>query len=112
MAVAESAPSLFTFDSSFVRDVSGLYQPWQAASVPAPTLVVLNTHLAAELGVDADALRAPEGVALLAGNLAAAGSQPVAQAYAGHQFGGYSPVLGDGRALLLGELVDVHGRRR
>ncbi|MDP8910278.1 MAG: YdiU family protein, partial [Chloroflexota bacterium] len=68
--------------------------------------------LATELGVDADALRAPDGVAVLAGNATPEGASPVAQAYAGHQFGGYSPRLGDGRALLLGEVLDVHGRRR
>jgi uncharacterized protein YdiU (UPF0061 family) len=73
---------------------------------------MLNADLAEELGVDADALRAPDGVAVLAGNVVPEGASPVAQAYAGHQFGGYSPRLGDGRALLLGELLDVHGRRR
>jgi len=73
---------------------------------------VLNEELAAELGVDEDALRAPEGVAVLVGNAVPEGASPVAQAYAGHQFGGFSPRLGDGRALLLGEVLDVHGRRR
>src|SRR4029078_12275792 len=56
--------------------------------------------------------RAPDGVRLLVGNRVPAGAEPVAQAYAGHQFGGYSPRLGDGRALLLGELVDTRGQRR
>ena len=59
-----------------------------------------------------DALRSPDGVAVLAGNATPDEASPVAQAYAGHQFGGYSPRLGDGRALLLGEVLDVHGRRR
>ena len=53
-----------------------------------------------------------DGVAVLAGNAVPDGASPVAQAYAGHQFGGYSPRLGDGRALLLGEVLDMHGRRR
>jgi serine/tyrosine/threonine adenylyltransferase len=75
-------------------------------------LLMLNAALAAELGVDADALRTPEGVAVLVGNATSHGSSPVAQAYAGHQFGGFSPRLGDGRALLLGEVLDVHSRRR
>src|SRR6185312_14402680 len=65
-----------------------------------------------ELAVAPDALRAADGVAVLAGNATSQGSSPVAQAYAGHQFGGFSPRLGDGRALLIGEVLDVHGRRR
>ena len=107
-----AARPLFAFDNSYVRELEGLYVPWQATRVPAPRLLALNEALAAELGVDADALRAPEGVAVLVGNADADGASPVAQAYAGHQFGGYSPRLGDGRALLLGEVLDVHGRRR
>ncbi|MBA3303904.1 MAG: YdiU family protein [Acidimicrobiia bacterium] len=103
---------LFAFDNSFVRDLPGLYVPWQAAPAPAPAPGVVNDDLAAELGVDADELRGPEGVAVLVGNATPAGASPVAQAYAGHQFGGFSPRLGDGRALLLGEVLDVHGRRR
>jgi serine/tyrosine/threonine adenylyltransferase len=74
--------------------------------------LVLNEELAADLGIDGDALRAPDGVAVLAGSATAQGSSPVAQAYAGHQFGGFSPRLGDGRALLLGEVLDRHGHRR
>jgi uncharacterized protein YdiU (UPF0061 family) len=105
-------PPLLALDDSFVRALEGLYLPWQATPVPEPRLLVLNADLAAELGLDADALRAPEGVDLLVGNVVLEGASPVAQAYSGHQFGMYSPVLGDGRALLLGELIDVHGRRR
>jgi uncharacterized protein YdiU (UPF0061 family) len=110
MSVA--ARPLFAFDNSFVRELEGLYEPWQATPAPAPRLLALNEDLARELGADAEALKAPDGVAVLVGNTAPAGASPVAQAYAGHQFGGYSPRLGDGRALLLGEVVDVHGRRR
>jgi uncharacterized protein YdiU (UPF0061 family) len=110
MSVA--APSLFEFDNSYVRELAGLYEPWQAARVPAPRLLALNEDLATELGVDPAALRAPDGVAVLAGNATPHGASPVAQAYSGHQFGGFSPRLGDGRALLLGEVLDVHGRRR
>ena len=104
--------SLFAFDDSFVRELEGLYLPWEGAKAPDPRLLVLNASLARDLGLDPETLRSPEGVAILAGSLAPEGSRPVAQAYAGHQFGGYSPRLGDGRALLLGELIDVHGRRR
>ena len=103
---------LFAFDNSYVRELAGLYEPWQAAPVPEPRLVALNADLATELGVDADALRAPDGVAALVGNAVPDGASPVAQAYAGHQFGGFQPRLGDGRALLLGEVLDVHGHRR
>jgi uncharacterized protein YdiU (UPF0061 family) len=99
-------------DDSFARALPGLYEPWHAAEFPAPSLLVLNDVLAAELGVDPEALRSPEGVAALAGQRLLDGSRPVAQAYAGHQFGGYSPRLGDGRALLLGEIVDPEGRHR
>jgi len=107
-----AARPLFAFDNSYVRELEGLYVPWQATPSPAPRLLALNDELATELGVDAEALRAPDGVAALVGNATPDGASPVAQAYAGHQFGGFSPRLGDGRALLLGEVLDVHGRRR
>ncbi len=107
-----AARPLFALDNTFVRDLEGLYTSWEAMPVPAPRLLALNEQLATELGADVAALRAPEGVAVLAGNVTPDGATPVAQAYAGHQFGGYSPRLGDGRALLLGEVLDVHGRRR
>jgi uncharacterized protein YdiU (UPF0061 family) len=110
MSVAHRPP--VTFDDSFVRELEGLYRPWKAAPVPEPALLALNEPLAAELGIDAAALRAPEGLALLTGTAPPDGSTPVAQAYSGHQFGTFVPVLGDGRALLLGELVDAEGRRR
>ena len=107
MLVSVAVRPLFEFDNSFVRDLRGLYEPWRAAPAPAPRLLVLNEELATELGADADALRAPDGVAVLVGNATAYGASPVAQAYAGHQFGRFSPRLGDGRALLLGEVLDV-----
>ena len=111
-SVGVAAKSLLAVDRSDFVELRGLYEPWQPAPVPAPRLVVLNEALAAELGLDAEALRAPEAVAVFAGNATPEGVTPVAQAYAGHQFGGFSPRLGDGRALLLGEVHDVHGRRR
>ncbi|MGH8879142.1 MAG: protein adenylyltransferase SelO family protein, partial [Stackebrandtia sp.] len=110
MSVA--ARSLLEFDHSYTRELPPLSVRWAASSVPAPVLLMLNEELAAELGADAEAMRGPAGVALLVGNVALDGVGPVAQAYAGHQFGGYVPRLGDGRALLLGELVDGDGRRR
>ena len=101
----------FTFDNSYVRDLDGLYERWSAAQAPNPRLITLNEPLAAGLGLDPDALRSEEGVGVLVGNGVPEGAEPVAQAYAGHQFGGYSPRLGDGRALLVGELLDPHGGR-
>jgi uncharacterized protein YdiU (UPF0061 family) len=110
MSVA--ARPLFALDHSYVRELEGLYVPWQGAAVPEPRLLALNEDLAVELGVDPEALRTDRGVEVLAGAVAPDGAEPVAQAYAGHQFGSYSPRLGDGRALLLGEVIDAHGRRR
>ena len=101
-----------TLEHTFADELGGLYEPWPPTPVAEPELVVLNEALADELGLDAPALRSPEGTALLAGNQVPDGAVPIAQAYAGHQFGGYSPRLGDGRAVLLGELVDRDGHRR
>jgi uncharacterized protein YdiU (UPF0061 family) len=84
--------------------------PWKAEEVPDPRLLVLNEPLAAALGLDPATLRSSEGLRLLTGNLVPPGSTPVAQAYAGHQFGWYAPRLGDGRALLLGEIAGADGR--
>ena len=106
------APPLFDFDNTFVRELEGLFVPWQAATAPSPRLLVLNRAVAADLGVDPAALATPDGVAMLAGNVVADGSVPIAMAYAGHQFGGYSPRLGDGRALLLGEVISTRSQRR
>ena len=100
------------FDNSFVRDLVGLYEPWRGAPAPAPELLVLNEGLAAELGADPASLRSPAGVEVLSGRVVPPGAEPVAQAYSGHQFGGFSPRLGDGRALLVGELIGRNGRRR
>src|SRR5215210_7754046 len=85
---------------------------WRAEEAPDPQLLALNEPLAADLGLDADWLRSPAGLGLLVGTDVPSGAAPVAQAYAGHQFGSYSPRLGDGRALLLGELRDTGGRLR
>jgi len=97
---------------SFARELPEMALPWQAEEAPEPRLLVLNELLAAELGLDAAELRSPDGVALLVGAAVPAGARPVAMAYAGHQFGGFNPRLGDGRALLLGELTDAAGHLR
>ncbi|MDP9399052.1 MAG: YdiU family protein [Actinomycetota bacterium] len=101
-----------TFEDRFARELPELALPWRAEEAPNPRLLVLNERLAAELGLDPAALRSADGIRLLTGNALPRGATPVAQAYAGHQFGGYSPRLGDGRALLLGEVVDADGRLR
>ncbi len=96
----------------FATELPELAVRWQAESTPAPRLLVLNEPLAAELGLDPAWLRSADGMGLLVGTQVPARAEPVAQGYAGHQFGGWVPRLGDGRALLLGELVDSHGRLR
>ena len=107
-----AAVAAFRFDNSFARELRGFYVPQQPAVVRAPRLLFLNDSLAAELGLDLNLLDAGVKAALFAGNIPADGAEPLAQAYAGHQFGGFSPQLGDGRALLLGEVIDRKGRRR
>ena len=97
-------------DNRFARELPDLAVAWRAREVSAPHLLVLNERLARELGLDPEWLAGAEGRRLLVGNLVPAGSTAVAQAYAGHQFGGYSPRLGDGRALLLGEITAPDGR--
>jgi serine/tyrosine/threonine adenylyltransferase len=96
----------------FARDLPEMTVSWRADVAAEPRLLVLNDRLSAELGIDATFLRSPDGVRLLVGNLVPGDAAPVAQAYAGHQFGGFVPRLGDGRALLLGELVDTGGGLR
>ena len=109
---AGTAPFGLRLDNSYARELPGASVACRPAAVPAPRLLFLNHALAGELGLDAAALAGPEGAAVFAGNAVPAGAEPVAQAYAGHQFGGFSPQLGDGRALLLGEVVDRAGQRR
>jgi uncharacterized protein YdiU (UPF0061 family) len=99
-------------EDRFARELPEMAIRWQADAVPDPRLLVLNEPLAAELGLDDAWLRSPDGVRLLVGNLVPSGATPVAQGYAGHQFGAFVPRLGDGRALLLGEVVDAGGRVR
>lgn len=103
---------LFKFDNSYARDLPGFYVAWEGAKVPAPKLVLFNRKLAEELGLDGAALETPDGAAIFAGLKCPDGASPLAQVYAGHQFGGFSPQLGDGRALLVGEIIDRAGKRR
>jgi uncharacterized protein YdiU (UPF0061 family) len=102
----------FAFDNSYARLPERFYARLAPTPVAEPKLVKINRGLATELGLDPDALASPDGVGILAGNRIAPGSEPIALAYAGHQFGHFVPQLGDGRAVLLGEVVDRAGRRR
>ena len=102
----------FDFDNSYARELDGFYVPWQGAAVPAPAIIKLNEALAHELKLDLTAVMSAEGAAILSGAAAPDGATPLAQAYAGHQFGGFSPQLGDGRALLMGEVINRQGKRR
>ena len=98
-------------EATYATAFPALAHPWSADANPEPTAIVINDELASELSLDAEWLASPDGVAALTGATAIPGSIPVALAYAGHQFGSYAPRLGDGRALLLGELIDPNGRR-
>ncbi len=103
---------LIPFDNTYARLPSAFYSRLAPDPVAAPTLIRLNRELAAELGIDPGRLDSPEGLAVLSGNAQAEGSEPIATVYAGHQFGGFAGQLGDGRAILLGEVVGRDGVRR
>ncbi|MCR9164923.1 MAG: protein adenylyltransferase SelO [Nannocystaceae bacterium] len=100
----------FAFDNTFAAQMDGFFLPAEAAAFPSPELVVLNEPLAMTLGLEVQPLR-DDAAAIFSGQSVPENADPIAQFYAGHQFGGFSPQLGDGRALLLGELVDAEGRR-
>ncbi|MDJ0629883.1 MAG: YdiU family protein [Rhodobacter sp.] len=99
------------FDNSYAELPERFYARLDPTPVAEPALIALNDALARDLGLDADALKSPAGVQVLAGNMVPPGADPLAQAYAGHQFGGWSPQLGDGRAILLGEVISANGLR-
>jgi uncharacterized protein YdiU (UPF0061 family) len=101
----------FAFAPSYTSLPELMYTRVHPTPVPAPTLLAFNDELAAILGVTADELTSPEGLALLVGNRVQPGSDPIALGYAGHQFGNFVPRLGDGRAILLGEVIGTDGRR-
>jgi serine/tyrosine/threonine adenylyltransferase len=96
------------FDNSYARDLPGTYLRVMPDVAPAPRLLVLNGALAAVLGLTLDPA---DAAAWFSGATVPPGADPIAQAYAGHQFGGFSPQLGDGRAHLLGEIVTPSGQR-
>jgi protein adenylyltransferase len=109
---ATEAADLFAFDNSYARLPDRFFARLPPTPITAPRLVKLNEALARHLGLDPVQLATPEGVAILAGNCVPKRGEPLAMAYAGHQFGHFMPQLGDGRAILLGELVDTDGVRR
>lgn len=108
-AVSLSAVAL---SGHFARDFPEMAIAWRAEDIPDPQLLVLNEPLATELGLDPDFLSSADGMGLLTGHRLPVDATPVAQAYAGHQFGWYAPRLGDGRALLLGEITHTDGLLR
>jgi serine/tyrosine/threonine adenylyltransferase len=103
--------ALFRFDNSYARLPEHFYVRQKPVPVKAPRLLQLNQGLARELGLDPAVLALPEGLAVLSGNATPVGAEPLAAAYAGHQFGHFNPQLGDGRAILLGEMIARDGRR-
>lgn len=101
----------FSFDNSYARLPQRFFATQVPTQVAEPWLIKLNEPLAEELGLDVEVLRR-DGAAIFSGNLVPDGAAPLAMAYAGHQFGQFVPLLGDGRAILLGEVIDRNGRRR
>ena len=104
-------PAPFTFDNSYARLPGHFFARVNPTPVSAPKLIALNPVLCAELGLSPESL-ASNAALLFSGNALPEGAASIAQAYAGHQFGGFVPQLGDGRAILLGEVLDANGCRR
>tara|TARA_R110002073_G_scaffold180366_5_gene338725 strand:- start:238 stop:1701 length:1464 start_codon:yes stop_codon:yes gene_type:complete len=99
------------FDNSYARLPDAFFARVMPARVPEPSLLKVNETLAEQLGLDTAWLYSEEGVSMLSGNLLPSNAEPISMAYAGHQFGGWVPQLGDGRAILLGEILDKNGVR-
>jgi serine/tyrosine/threonine adenylyltransferase len=112
MLAQAEAIDVFPFDNSYARLPERMFARLPPTPVAAPRLIRLNGALARHLRLDPAKLASPEGVAVLAGNRVPQLGEPLAMAYAGHQFGAFVPQLGDGRAILLGEVVDADGVRR
>jgi len=112
MNAPERHGQFFAFDNTYAKLPERFFARLPPTPVGDPKLIRVNEALAEDLCLDASLLTSEDGVAVLSGNRIAAGSEPIAMAYAGHQFGAWVPQLGDGRAILLGEVTDVHGVRR
>jgi uncharacterized protein YdiU (UPF0061 family) len=102
----------FPFQNTYAALPANFFARVTPTPVASPRLIKLNRSLAVQLGLDPDLLESPEGAEILAGKTLPAGADPIAMAYAGHQFGHFVPQLGDGRAILLGEVIDKDGVRR
>ncbi len=102
----------FPFQNTYAALPANFFARVMPTPVASPRLIKLNRPLAVHLGLDPDLLETPEGAEILAGKTLPAGADPIAMAYAGHQFGHFVPQLGDGRAILLGEVIDRDGVRR
>ena len=112
MTAHTQSADLFAFDNSYARLPDRFFARLRPTPVAAPRLARLNEKLAWHLGLDPGKLATPEGVEILVGNRMPKTGEPLAMAYAGHQFGTFVPQLGDGRAILLGEVIDRDGVRR
>jgi uncharacterized protein YdiU (UPF0061 family) len=102
----------FPFQNTYAALPANFFARVAPTPVTSPRLIKLNRPLALRLGLDPDRLESPEGAEILAGKRVPDGAEPIAMAYAGHQFGHFVPQLGDGRAILLGEVIDADGVRR
>lgn len=111
-AISDDQAGGWHFDNSYARLPDFMFARVRPVPVRLPRLVQFNANLAVECGLDPSQLNGSAGAEIFAGNRLPAGAEPLAMAYAGHQFGNFVPVLGDGRAHLLGEVIDCHGRRR
>lgn len=112
MNAPERNTAFFTFDNSYARLPERFYARLPPTAVKMPGLVRINENLARHLNLNPEALASKEGVAILSGSRVPDGADPIAMAYAGHQFGTFVPQLGDGRAILLGEVIGRDGVRR
>ena len=102
----------FPFQNTYAALPANFFARVAPTPVAAPRLIKLNRPLAVQLELDPDMLETPEGAEILSGKTLPTGADPIAMAYAGHQFGHFVPQLGDGRAILLGEVIDKDGVRR
>src|SRR3984893_14086309 len=112
MPILTSMTVHFPFENTYAALPANFFARVAPTPVTSPRLIKLNRPLAVPLGLDPDRLDSPEGAEILAGKRIPDGADPIAMAYAGHQFGQFVPQLGDGRAILLGEGIDADGVRR
>jgi uncharacterized protein YdiU (UPF0061 family) len=112
LAAERTGGPIAVFSNSYARLPERFFSGLSPTPVAKPRLIKFNESLASELGVDTRGLEPDELAAIFAGNVILPGAEPIAMAYAGHQFGNFVPQLGDGRAILLGEVLDRNGKQR